>query len=406
MKRMKIIALAAAALLGLSGCQLVSFNEEKDSKQVIATVGDQQILKSELLDNLESYATVYEMMGYTDFLTSSAYADQVKTLKNNLLEALVQKAVESQKAEAAGLIDHSEAGTEAAVEKVKSQWGYEALLTTAKTEAQEDPSIDPEAQALQALKDKLEQNGTSYDQEVEAARDLLGREALREENTKAVQATEEETKALYDEELQTQKAAIEKNASAFETYYNEDGAVVLYKPFGYVFVKHVLIQIPEDVQKEIKALEDAGDTEAAETKQQEALAQIQPEAQEVLRKAQAGDDFDALIAQYNDDPGMNAEPAKTDGYLVGPNSSYEENFREAALAMSRVGEVSSELVETAYGYHILKLMDITTEGEVSYESAKQECFDLATERKQNSVYTELLEQWKQELGTKTYANRI
>ena len=44
MKRMKIIALAAAALLGLSGCQLVSFNEEKDSKQVIATVGDQQIL--------------------------------------------------------------------------------------------------------------------------------------------------------------------------------------------------------------------------------------------------------------------------------------------------------------------------------------------------------------------------
>ena len=34
MKRMKVIALAAAALLGLSGCQLVSFNEEKDRNQV------------------------------------------------------------------------------------------------------------------------------------------------------------------------------------------------------------------------------------------------------------------------------------------------------------------------------------------------------------------------------------
>ncbi|MGI6199497.1 MAG: peptidylprolyl isomerase [Christensenellales bacterium] len=406
MKRMKVIALAAAALLGLSGCQLVSFNEEKDRNQVISTVGDQQILKSELLDNLDSYATVYEMMGYTDFLTSSAYADQVKTLKDNILEALVQKAVESQKAEAAGLIDHSEAGTQAALEKVKDQWSFSNLLATAKAAAEKDASIDPEEQAMQALKDKLEQNGTSYEQELEAARDLMGREALREENTKAVQATEEETRALYDEQLEAQKSAIQKDASTYETYYSEKGSVSVYKPTGYVFVKHILVEIPEDIQEAIKTLESDGDTEAAEAKKQEALATIKPEAEEVLKKAQAGEDFDQLIEQYNDDTGMTVEPAKTDGYLVGPNSNYEENFRTAALAMSRVGEVSSELVETPYGYHILKLVDITTEGAVPYENVKQECFDLATERKQNSVYNELLEQWKQELGVKTYANRI
>lgn len=69
-------------------------------------------------------------------------------------------------------------------------------------------------------------------------------------------------------------------------------------------------------------------------------------ANEVLKKAKAGEDFAALIEEYNEDPGATAE-----GYTFGPGEMVQE-FEEASFALD-FHEISG-IVETDYGYHIIK----------------------------------------------------
>ncbi len=67
---------------------------------------------------------------------------------------------------------------------------------------------------------------------------------------------------------------------------------------------------------------------------------------DILEKARTGEDFDKLIAEYNEDPGQ--PPA---GYSFGKGVMVPE-FETAAFALD-YNEIS-EVVETDYGYHIIK----------------------------------------------------
>jgi parvulin-like peptidyl-prolyl isomerase len=72
-------------------------------------------------------------------------------------------------------------------------------------------------------------------------------------------------------------------------------------------------------------------------------------AQDVLRRARAGGDFAALAREFSDEPGASDRGGSLGrfgrGMMVGP-------FETAAFAL-RVGAVS-DLVETPFGYHIIK----------------------------------------------------
>ena len=71
-------------------------------------------------------------------------------------------------------------------------------------------------------------------------------------------------------------------------------------------------------------------------------------ANELLEKAKNGEDFDSLIKEYGSDPGMENYP---EGYIFTKGEMVEE-FENAAFAL-KDGEVS-EIVESPYGYHIIK----------------------------------------------------
>lgn len=76
-------------------------------------------------------------------------------------------------------------------------------------------------------------------------------------------------------------------------------------------------------------------------------------ANEVLTKAKAGEDFVALIDQYNEDPGATAA-----GYTLGPGEMVKE-FEEASFALDF--DQISDIVKTDYGYHIIKRLVGTAE---------------------------------------------
>ncbi len=99
---------------------------------------------------------------------------------------------------------------------------------------------------------------------------------------------------------------------------------------NFVHVQHILIQF-EDSEAEDHSAELAT-------------------AQEVLDKAKAGEDFTALMEEYNEDPG---EPEE--GYYF-PAGKMVEEFEEASFAL-KDGEIS-DIVETSYGYHIIKRLPL------------------------------------------------
>ena len=80
-------------------------------------------------------------------------------------------------------------------------------------------------------------------------------------------------------------------------------------------------------------------------------------ADEILARAKNGEDFAALANEFSEDPG-NSDPQsnqKKGGlYADTPKGRMVPAFEAAALALEP-GQVAPDLVETDYGYHIIKL---------------------------------------------------
>lgn len=89
------------------------------------------------------------------------------------------------------------------------------------------------------------------------------------------------------------------------------------------------------------------------------FAEKKAKAEGALARVNAGEDFNALIAELNEDPGMTSQP---DGYLF-DNQGYTldgsqmvSEFTDAAWKLA-VGQ-NSGLVQTDYGFHIIKRLPL------------------------------------------------
>jgi len=84
--------------------------------------------------------------------------------------------------------------------------------------------------------------------------------------------------------------------------------------------------------------------------------QKKAKAQKVLDRAKAGEDFAALANTFSEDPGNIGPEGKANGglYKDVPRGQMVVPFEEAALAL-QPGQISPQLVETEFGFHIIKL---------------------------------------------------
>jgi len=80
------------------------------------------------------------------------------------------------------------------------------------------------------------------------------------------------------------------------------------------------------------------------------------QAQQILDRAKSGEDFASLANQFTQDPGNKGPDGNGKGGLYEdvPKGQMVPAFEQAALAL-KAGEVSPELVETDFGFHIIKL---------------------------------------------------
>jgi hypothetical protein len=79
-------------------------------------------------------------------------------------------------------------------------------------------------------------------------------------------------------------------------------------------------------------------------------------AEEILNRAKAGEDFAKLANEFSTDPGNQNPQGEPQGgiYKDVPKGRMMPEFEAAALALEP-GQIAPNLVETPYGYHIIKL---------------------------------------------------
>lgn len=108
-------------------------------------------------------------------------------------------------------------------------------------------------------------------------------------------------------------------------------------------VKHILISTQEQT-------DDKGETVPAKSE-----AEALKIANEVIGKLNAGEDFDKLIDEYDEDPGM-----ESGGFYVFGDGEMVPEFETASKNLE-IGKHTTEAVKTSYGYHIIKRYEITTD---------------------------------------------
>lgn len=113
-------------------------------------------------------------------------------------------------------------------------------------------------------------------------------------------------------------------------------------------------------------------------------------ANDVLAKIRAGEDFETLMNEYCEDPGIASAP---DGYVFTTGQMVQE-FEDAAYAL-KVNQVS-DIVETSYGYHIIKRVPFNMEGEQEQQYMEQIEYNYAMPE-----MDKLTKEWKAEADIET-----
>lgn len=136
-------------------------------------------------------------------------------------------------------------------------------------------------------------------------------------------------KKLYSQIVGAQKSD-EDIQNNFDKYAPDKDKLKKYKSDKKVTVQHILIQNNSEKQEN----------------PEEAI-------NSVLERAKAGEDFVALMNEFNEDPGETEA-----GYTFGPGEMVKE-FEDAAFALDY--DQISDVVKSDYGYHIIKRLVGTAE---------------------------------------------
>ena len=433
MRKKSVLALLLAVMMVLSGCALVSKDEEKDNARVIIDVNGETVTKrviSAAVQNQISQNEYYNQLFSSYYGYSAMYPTDEATVTNQVVEAYTQNLVLKQKAAALGMTELTDEEKAHAEEHAKEY--YDSFLKSVISSYLPNSGLEGDELTAAAEKYVSEHSDVktvdgraTYEDFLKNAQEEVAVEKLEEDIVKDVAVTEEEIKADYDAKVEAAKATMESNPDTYG-YNLMNGTAVYYAPAGYRMVKHILVGISDEDTKAADdaqtALSEAQDalTNAAADADKDALqaavdaaqaaydaakaagmANAKVKADEVYAKATAeGADFDALIAEYSTDHMPEEGYAIREGYTY-----FVEPFVTGAMALANVGDVS-EPVESTYGYHIIKYVSDVAEGPVDLETVRESISNELLTTKKNELTESTIQQWVSEAKVKTYMDRL
>ncbi|MBN2180432.1 MAG: peptidylprolyl isomerase [Sedimentisphaerales bacterium] len=212
-------------------------------------------------------------------------------------------------------------------------------------------SSQPEPLTLEDYKQKLIENGKNFDEQKERIRKGLAYErVLGAQLEGKLNITEEDARKFYDENIKQFERGEQIRAS-------------------HILIKPVYTQ--------------GGDPN-------EAKAVAKAKAQELLKKIKEGADF-AMLAKAN----SNCPSAERGGDLgFFSKGDMTPPFEEAAFGLN-LGQIS-DIVETEYGYHIIRVTDQRGAGAIPFDEVKDNLIQQLTTQRQNELTNAYIESLKAE----------
>lgn len=426
MQKKMLLALLLAASLLLSGCALITVDEEVDNARVVVEVNGDVVRKGTLNNAIDYQIEQNQYMEqmYAMFGMNYSLPTDRATVMEDVVDQLIESMVLDQKAKELGLTEMTEEENAAINEAAETE--YQNYLQQIADYYLTDSELEGEALLAEAEKYMAENNLGTKEAIVDSVTNEKVMEKLRAYAIKDVAVTEEEIVAAYDSKVEEAKANYAENLPGYGSAVN-NGGDPYYAPAGYRFVKQVLVKFTEEdnaavaeaqaaltaaQQALVEAAEDAdkdalnaaiADAEAALTAANEtAKANIKEKVDSIYAAAIAeGADFAALVAEHNEDAGM---PEM--GYAVCEGfTDFVQSFTDAAMALENVGDVS-EPVESTYGFHILQYSADIAEGAVALESVHDALQEELLTAKQDETYTATVETWVSEATVVTYLDRM
>ncbi len=390
MRKTKTIALVLAVIMiaaALSACSVTNPN------YTVLKVGDMDIGINAYYNYYSYLAQFYSMYGLYDVSTTKAF----RSMQDQVFDYLVNNALPMVVAKQKGVTLTEE-------EEAQVQADYEEQLESMLSQyaSQVDESITDEAEIRaeeeKLFKAELRESGWSYKKYLKMIEDDIRNAAIGNKYMETLYAditvTEEDAQKYYDDLLAEQEEEYALSPDEYFTDYTNkvngnDAIGPLTTAEGYHYYKHILI----------KKSEDETDTSEVDAK----IAEVQAKLDEGV----SIEEFDELIAEYGEDPGMESDPYKTDGYMIHEAvvDDYYEGFGEAALALKHIGDVS-DVVETEVGYHFIMYVGDVEVTTVPFEDVKDAIMEEVLEERKTATYNDSVATWKQEITITKYYDRV
>jgi parvulin-like peptidyl-prolyl isomerase len=169
------------------------------------------------------------------------------------------------------------------------------------------------------------------------------------------------------------------------------------------FLMDVMNSQVEVTEEEVEAAYQADKTATVrhillltEEKSEEEKAEIYKKMEGLLARAKAGEDFAALATEYSEDPGSKDKGGL---YENQPRGVMVPTFEEAMFTVP-VGEISG-IVETPYGYHIVKVIERIKEDRPLEEVRSELETKIRQQKMPQDFIQNYIENMKKEAGFQT-----
>jgi hypothetical protein len=453
MKKKACLTLLIAAVMMLSGCTLVVKDPEVDARRVIVDVNGETVEKRAFINIYnnalnEEYATqqMYQQFGMIQSINIDP--DQVMQAT---MDGLVRRMVLLQKARELKLDELTEEETAELAAAIDASW--QESLDQIKRMDMADTELEGD-ELTAALEEKAVEYGITREAVEQSERERKLLDKIRAVAIEDSAVTDEAIQADYDAKVEAAKAEYEGSPDAFGTAVNA-GRTVYYRPAGYRYIKQVLVKFLADdqavIDEALKAVTTAkqeltaaqsdkslNDTALAQDGQSEAdiallqekageldakvaaaqekvdqaeqklneekekgYANIFEKATDLYTRARDGEDFDALVEEYNEDKGM-----PETGYAVREGfASFDAAFVTPAMALENPGDVA-EPSKGEYGYYIVQYAAAIDEGPVPLADVREGIHDELLAAKQEEDFTAATEVWVAESNVQTYIERV
>ena len=363
------------------------------SDDVLASAynGEVTVLKSEIQDEFDQmliqYVAYYAQYGYSvdEYDTELQASVAQETVQSKLSTAIVRhyaaqngyELTEEKKAELLAQVQTTLDNTREYLESYLSAYGYTGDELTA------------------AVEDQLAQAGYTEESLMESAElnDVLN--FIYEKATADVTVTEEEVKEAFDAKVAEQKETYADVDSFINDYVNENE--ILYTPENVRLMECIYIAKVDGEATEDEATADEAtpaEATAAEATIDEATSDEAVDiasltgyakAKAIVAAVAGGADYEEAMKAYNED--SSTEEQMMRGYPVAEGCTlYGDGFVDGALALEHVGDVS-DVIETDYGYFILRYAKDLEAGEADFETRKDAQTEETLTNKKNDAYS-------------------